>query len=524
MKRIIAMLLAVLLLTGVASAAFSDEKTIDPKYADAVTAMSEKGIIAGFEDGSFKPKDTLTRAQAAKILCAMLAGENIPEGKTEFTDVPAGHWAEKYVAYCAEKGIVAGVGSGKYNPNGKLTEAAFAKMLLVAYGHDAEKEGLVGEKWVVNTQKTMKSTGMNYQVGTTENPIQRQVACRMAYNFFRTAEIDAAEGYTEKTIKLTASNAKLLGRARQTDKGIEVLYGGDGVEFTVDCKGVITLNFTAGEKLYFAAFVDGEQFPLRISGTTSLKEGTAAQFVAPGEHTIRIIRDNQISTSDLHTFLNSVTLSCKAEPKPTAKKNLLIDVIGDSITSGSGSIGTNDTDTSNLHSSVAKTYGYLAAVALDADYTIVSKNGIGITKASGGVKADELYRFEQAYWSKDVKYGFARKADVVVCSIGQNDKTTDDAGEQAFYDAMAAWLKEIRSIHGDKCKIVICYNFMNVRHSDTMVKLAEDLGGAGKNGYALQMEQGHRGGKGDGNSTGHPDAAEHAVNGQKLAEFLKSIL
>ncbi|MBR3850141.1 MAG: S-layer homology domain-containing protein, partial [Oscillospiraceae bacterium] len=78
MKKLFVMFLAMTLLLSAlpfAGAAFKDEGFIAAEYAKAVAAMSAQGIINGFEDGSFGPKKTLTRAQAAKILCVMLEGE-----------------------------------------------------------------------------------------------------------------------------------------------------------------------------------------------------------------------------------------------------------------------------------------------------------------------------------------------------------------------------------------------------------------------------------------------------------------
>ena len=132
MKKLISLLLVAVLLLSTVSAAFTDQNEISPEYTEAVDVMNQNGIIAGFTDGTFQPKGTLTRAQAAKIICTMLKADVEGAKAAGFTDVPAGHWAEKFVNYCAETGIVAGVGNGKFDPNGKLTGYAFAKMLMVA--------------------------------------------------------------------------------------------------------------------------------------------------------------------------------------------------------------------------------------------------------------------------------------------------------------------------------------------------------------------------------------------------------
>ena len=121
MKKLFALLLALILLLSALplAGAFSDDASIDDSFKKAVAAMSDAKIIGGFTDGSFKPTETLTRAQAAKILCVMLEGtekaEALTKTETGFADVPASHWAAKYIAYCVENRIVAGVGDGKFD-------------------------------------------------------------------------------------------------------------------------------------------------------------------------------------------------------------------------------------------------------------------------------------------------------------------------------------------------------------------------------------------------------------------------
>ena len=197
MKRLLACLLALLLLLSalpLAGAAFSDEASIDAKFKSAVAEMSEKGIIGGFPDGSFGPKKTLTRAQAAKIICVMLEGEEganaLTKTETGFADVPASHWAAKFVAYCADKGIVAGVGDGKFDPDGKLSSAAFAKMLLVAYGADAS--AMTGKGWIEGVRQTAAPTFLAYNLKEFSTvSLPRQEACQMAFNAIFGAEAKA---------------------------------------------------------------------------------------------------------------------------------------------------------------------------------------------------------------------------------------------------------------------------------------------------------------------------------------------
>ncbi|MBR3850131.1 MAG: DUF4886 domain-containing protein, partial [Oscillospiraceae bacterium] len=99
-------------------------------------------------------------------------------------------------AYCVEKGIVAGVGDGKFDPDGKLSSAAFAKMLLVAIGTDGET--FTGADWLQNVQAAAEKTILLYNLGdkVTTGSMERQKAAQMAFNakFQQEANADKAKG------------------------------------------------------------------------------------------------------------------------------------------------------------------------------------------------------------------------------------------------------------------------------------------------------------------------------------------
>ncbi|MBR2978156.1 MAG: DUF4886 domain-containing protein [Oscillospiraceae bacterium] len=235
MKKLIALCLALLMLVSalpLAGAAFKDEGFIDEAFAKAVAAMSEQGIINGFEDGSFGPKKTLTRAQAAKIICVMLEGAEkanaLTKTETGFSDVPATHWAAKFVAYCVDKGIVAGVGDGKFDPNGQLSSAAFAKMLLVAYGTDGST--FTGAEWLQNVQAAAEKTFLLYNQGdkVTTGSMERQKAAQMAFSamFQAEANADKAKGDPRTMPVEVPEKMKLfvIGNSYGNDCSIASLY------------------------------------------------------------------------------------------------------------------------------------------------------------------------------------------------------------------------------------------------------------------------------------------------------------
>lgn len=153
------------------------------QYPEAVKTLVSLGVISGFEDGSFRPKDTLTRAQACRILVALYDLQS-GSGGVKFDDV-SGHWAESYIQCCASLDIVAGYGNGKFGPNDPLTGDAWAKMLLIAMGYNAEANGIIGTDWAVGVGNLADEVNLNDGISDSYDsakPITREQACLLAYN------------------------------------------------------------------------------------------------------------------------------------------------------------------------------------------------------------------------------------------------------------------------------------------------------------------------------------------------------
>ena len=191
LKKTLALVLvvAMVLSFGVigASADFTDVKA-DNDYKEAIDVLSGIGVINGMTDTTFQPDGSLTRAQAAKIVAYLMLGPKNAEMMSsasvqKFNDVPTSHWASGYIEYCANLGIINGVGDNKFDPEAALSSAAFTKMLLVALGYDAGIENLVGDSWVINVatlavEADISDSGIS--VSATRN-ITRAEACQLAF-------------------------------------------------------------------------------------------------------------------------------------------------------------------------------------------------------------------------------------------------------------------------------------------------------------------------------------------------------
>lgn len=101
------------------SNSYSDVKTGD-WFNNAVSTLSNAGIIAGYEDGSFKPNGYITRAEFATIAARFF--DVTYNGKDLFPDI-SGHWAKDYINQAANKGFVNGYEDGTFKPDRNITRA-----------------------------------------------------------------------------------------------------------------------------------------------------------------------------------------------------------------------------------------------------------------------------------------------------------------------------------------------------------------------------------------------------------------
>ena len=163
---------------------FSDKDEI--VNTEAVSTLTALNVINGKDDGSYDPTGIITRAEMAKLICVVLNGGSDPSlGSTSthtYTDT-VGHWAEAYIEYCTQLGIVAGDGAGKFNPNNTVTATEAAKMLLVAMGYDASFEGMVGANWAVATNVVANTKGLYSGLAIdVDAGLTRDNAAQMMYN------------------------------------------------------------------------------------------------------------------------------------------------------------------------------------------------------------------------------------------------------------------------------------------------------------------------------------------------------
>ena len=236
LKKVLALVLAfACAFTMFAGAAFTDSADIkvDTEVVDTLVSL---GVVNGYDDGSFKPNGTVTRAEMAKMIYVLRTGNSdasaYNDDKTSFTDIGS-HWARGYIKYCQSLGIIAGKSNTKFCPNDKVTAQEAAKMLLVTLGYDPAKAGLTGASWASKTNALADENGLLDDVNTSfTSACPRQYAAQLIYNaIFAPTVVWRDDAYTnvtllgtdnktvgEKYMGLKTSVAVLKGVTKETNK------------------------------------------------------------------------------------------------------------------------------------------------------------------------------------------------------------------------------------------------------------------------------------------------------------------
>lgn len=125
--------------TMVSAAVFTDVYG-DEYYAEAAEELAMRGILSGYEDGTFRPGKAITRAEMAKLVCA-LRGEMAMQDAEDmvykdfaqsFRDVDPNHWAMPYIIYASAIEIINGYSDGSFKPEAPVTFEEAVKMIVCA--------------------------------------------------------------------------------------------------------------------------------------------------------------------------------------------------------------------------------------------------------------------------------------------------------------------------------------------------------------------------------------------------------
>ncbi len=304
---------------------------------------------------------------------------------------------------------------------------------------------------------------------------------------------------------------RLFGRAQELgdsykfqlpNSGIEFAFSGTNLQVKLQGAG----NMDAKVRIYIDGDTDGDIVYLTRNVYTYTKTG-----LADGNHTVRIINAYEEGTG---FELVDVTVDKFISIDKSDK--LRIQILGDSITTGYGSTkntgGSEKHDIENSDSTLS--YSYLVPLMLDADFSVVAKQGI--TVAQEGV-TNMLHLYEN-YSLINSDIAKEEEFDVVIVNLGTNDASaTTDEYRAKFPEYYKQLLTQIR-YRNPNAKIVCVFNMM-VRKNVEVIEAGIRQAVAEMNDTNIYCKLDFTAA-----SSGHPSRQEHQANAEILVAYLKDLL
>ncbi len=173
LKKIISLLCVVGIMSSMitvsASNTLYDDLNSDFECYQPVERLNELGIIGGYEDNTYRPWRSVTRAEFCKIIVAMLdktAEAKSISASSAFDDVNSVKWCIPYVNYLTGNGIIKGYADATFKPNNVITYAEAATILCRILGYNEESVGYSWPANYINETEALKLAGnMEFSAG-----------------------------------------------------------------------------------------------------------------------------------------------------------------------------------------------------------------------------------------------------------------------------------------------------------------------------------------------------------------------
>ena len=211
LKKILALVLALVMSFSLMATAnaFTDDAKITATYDEAVEVLNALKVFQGYEDGSFQPQGSITRAEVAAIIYRIVTGDvedkqvSIYADYNKFNDVKSTSWYAGYVNFCANAEYIKGYDAKTFGPNDPVTGYQALAMILRAVGYDKNGE-FTGSDWQVQTAAVGKKLNItdNVSEGTLGTAASREVVAEILFQAIQKPQVTytLAFGYNDSTL------------------------------------------------------------------------------------------------------------------------------------------------------------------------------------------------------------------------------------------------------------------------------------------------------------------------------------
>lgn len=365
------------------------------------------------------------------------------------------------------------------------------------------------------------------------------VLCFATVAFAGSDDVDIDIGQLTKSvysINELSGKYKVQGRTKVINNLLMLDYSASGMEFTAYCEGDVSVTFSAQSIIsandggcYFTVIVDGVKQARDFCRITSTGETkfVIAKDLKIGNHTFEIYRQTEIERATIGIKEINIRGNVLSAPK---NNDMYIEFVGDSITTAYGNLTLGSTKPQNpsypLHQDATQGYAYLTARALNADWSIVARQGIGAVTGYQPVNMQKVYPLLRHHKDANTLYDFSRQPDYVVIGLGANDFSTYNNPTYTNPVLTVADLKKGFSdmfdlIHtkNPNAKIIWVYGWTtsSANAGSTIKEVIAEKGGAEAGFYTLEVDKNSQG------ANSHSYYTAHTEYANKLSRFIKSL-
>lgn len=204
MKKIFLIIGIILCINAATYAAFPDAGI----YYKEIEYLTSKGIISGYEDGTFRPEGKITRAELVKMI---VTAKKLKGGMgSYFSDVTNSYWAKEYIDIAVANGIIKGDVEGTFRPGDNITYGEVATVLVRAMGEEESAEKLY-LSWPQNYMQEAKYLNLFNEFKTNDlidsNEARRDNVALMIYNMLTNKKETTVKPGTPTAIKIDTKTA-----------------------------------------------------------------------------------------------------------------------------------------------------------------------------------------------------------------------------------------------------------------------------------------------------------------------------
>jgi len=325
-------------------------------------------------------------------------------------------------------------------------------------------------------------------------------------------------------------HVRYSGRRQTTEEGgVRFAYSGARVRLAFKGSRVALRMDDLHKGNWVNVFLDGERTDKILIKGKGGSYTLAAGLDPDRLHTVEVVKATEgfLGSLVFHGFGLNEGAETRPWPDPETRR---IEFIGDSITCGYGiEADTPDTPFVPEEENFCDTFAWRAARALDADYQVVARSGIGIYRNYDGPREGNAKNmrtvYDQTFFNhEDPEWDHARFVPEVICiNLGTNDFSTDGPDVETFVEAYVSFVKRLGALRPE-AKIVVLAGPLNdkpayVGSLERVVERTRETLGERVSLFRMTPQGNHGFG-----AHWHPSRAQAKVNGRELAVYLSDLM